>query len=295
MVLPSGLESAFKARSYDTDKYSVGVVTVIGGSKNFISAPAIAALGARAGGAGLIKMALFAQEARISASILVPEAIFPDFGEDIALPRADVYAVGMGLGLGERADSLVERILNKESGRFILDADALSALAKRREGREGAKCVAGNDECARGCEAKEFILTPHEGEAARLLGVERAEISKDRRAAALEIAKSYGAICVLKGPHTLVAAPDSRIYENDTGSPAMSLGGMGDLLSGLIASRWAWMKDGFLASVGGVWLHGKASDELLKAHEDPSIVNTAKFIGALRAQIEISQNQQSKF
>ena len=97
-----------------------------------------------------------------------------------------------------------------------------------------------------------------------------------------------GATVVLKGAKTLVVSADgSRIYENQTGNPFMALGGMGDLLAGVIGARWAYVKgDPFFAAASGVWLHGAASDAVVKAATDPSIVNTAASIGSLRVRLD---------
>ena len=110
----------------------------------------------------------------------------------------------------------------------------------------------------------------------------------DRLACAKEIVERYGATVVLKGAKTLVVSADAkRVYENDSGNPYMALGGMGDLLAGVIAARWAYLKsDPFLAAASSVWLHGAASDALVAACEDASIVNTAAKIGAMRIKLD---------
>ena len=137
-------------------------------------------------------------------------------------------------------------------------------------------------------DGQELVLTPHEGEAARLLGCKVECVKADRPAAALEIVRRYGATVVLKGPRTLVVSLDgSRVYENAAGNPFMALGGMGDLLAGVIGARWAYLKgDPFLAAASSVWLHSAASDEVVADAQDPSIVNTAAHIGSLRVRLE---------
>ena len=137
---------------------------------------------------------------------------------------------------------------------------------------------------------REIVLTPHEGEAAKLLGLPRERISANRLAAAREIARRYGATVVLKGARTLVISADgSRVYENAAGNPFMALGGMGDLLAGVIGARWAYLKgDPFVAAASSVWLHSAASDELVARCEDPSIANTAAHIGSLRVRLEMN-------
>ena len=194
-------------------------------------------------------------------------------------PKADVAVVGMGLGVSETSEVIVSRLLSGSHGRFVLDADALAILASwygRTDGYDPSK-------------GQELIFTPHEGEAAKLLGWTREKVSADRLATAKEIVERYGATVVLKGAHTLVVSSDgSRVYENATGNPFMALGGMGDLLAGVIGARWAYLKfDAFLAAASGVWLHGLASDEVVKSATDPSIVNTASRVGSLRVRLDV--------
>ena len=222
MEMPKEIAGGFRARPRDAHKRSVGTVTVVGGSHGFPHAPVIAGLGARAAGAGLVRLVV-PTESRCAAGALLPEATVSDLGGEI--PHSDVAVVGPGLGLGEAARLAVRGLLSG-GGRLVVDADALTHLA--------AICGDGGDRDG----GAELILTPHEGEAARLLGVDCAEVSSGRIAAAKEIARRYRATVVLKGPGTLVVSPGGeRVYENPTGNPFMALGGMGDLLSGVVAKE----------------------------------------------------------
>lgn len=273
MKLPEEIEAAFAPRPVDADKYRVGTVAVVGGCKAYANAPVIAALGARAAGAGLVYL-VADSSSRVGAAAWVPEAVFASLGAKDAPPPADVFAVGMGLGRSAHARALVKRLLALGRGRFVLDADALWFLAQL----QGFTPAPG----------QELVLTPHEGEAARLLGITREQVASGRVKAVRDIARRYGATVVLKGPRTLVSSPDgARLYENTTGNAAMALGGMGDLLAGALAARWAYLKaDAFGAAAGAVWLHGAASDRLVAALGDPSIANTAAALGALRTQLD---------
>lgn len=274
---PAELEGAFPARPADANKYSVGTVSVVGGSGRYIHAPVIAALGARSAGAGLVQLVV-PDASRIAAGALVPEATFAKLVSTCVPPAADALVIGMGLGVSANTGVIVSRLLSGSRGRFVLDADALQILAGWYGRSDGYDPAVG----------QELVLTPHEGEAAKLLGWTREKVSADRKAAAMEIAGRYGATVVLKGHHTLVVSSDgTRIYENRTGNPFMALGGMGDLLAGMIGARWAYLKgDAFLAAASSVWLHGAASDELVSAGRDPSIVNTASAVGGLRVQLD---------
>ena len=274
MNLPSELKGAFVKRPRDAHKYSVGTVAVVGGSVNYPHAPVLAGLGARSAGAGLVQLVV-PDASRFAAAVHIPEATLTKLAMPCTLPNSDVTVVGMGLGVSKSAEKIVVRILSGFEGRFVLDASALPVLAAKG----GYKPKKG----------QEIVLTPHEGEAAKLLGWTREKVSANRLVAAKEIAAHCGATVVLKGAHTLVVSSDgSRVYENRTGNPFLALGGMGDLLAGVIGARWAYLKsDAFLAAAASVWLHGLASDEVVKAALDPSIVNTAAQIGSLRVRLDV--------
>ena len=277
MNIPAEISGAFKARERDANKYSVGTVTVVGGSTHYLHAPVIAALGARSAGAGLVHLVV-PDASRICAGALVPEATFVKLAPTCVPPAADVSVIGMGLGKTLNSEVLVSRLLSEARGRFVLDADALAILAGwygRTDGYDPAN-------------GQELILTPHEGEAAKLLGWKREQVVAERLHAAKEIVERYGATVVLKGSHTLVVSSDgARVYENPCGNPFMAMGGMGDLLAGTIAARWAYLKgDPFLVAASAVWLHSTASDRIVTALKDPSIVNTAAEIGALRVELD---------
>lgn len=275
---PEIIREAFVARPVDSNKYTVGTVTVVGGSGHYIHAPVIAGLGARAAGAGLVQLVV-PDASRIAAGSLVPEATFTKLTATCVPPKADVTVIGMGLGVSVSTEVIVSRLLSGSPGRFVLDADALAILASwygRSDGYDPAK-------------GQELVLTPHEGEAAKLLGWTKEQVTADRHATAREIVERYGATVVLKGPRTLVVSSDaSRSYENATGNPFMAMGGMGDLLAGMIGARWAYLKgDPFTAVASCVWLHGAASDALVAEAVDPSIVNTAARVGSMRTRLDI--------
>ena len=275
--LPEELAAAFRARPGDASKRTVGTVTVVGGSAHYIHAPVIAALGARAAGAGLVQLVV-PDASRICAGALVPEATFTKLTATCVPPRADVTVLGMGLGVTVTSEVIVSRLLSGSSGRFVLDADALAILAGWYGKRSGYAPARG----------QELVLTPHEGEAAKLLGWTRERVAAERMSAAREIVSRYGATVALKGERTLVVSADgARVYENRCGNPFMALGGMGDLLAGTVGARWAYLKgDAFLATASAVWLHSSASDRTVDAFRDPSIANTAAAIGELRVRLD---------
>lgn len=288
MSCPPEIAKSFPKRPLDLNKYTVGTVTIVGGSSHYIHAPVLAGLGARVGGAGLIHLVV-PDASKIAASSLIPEATFLKQTPVCVPPRADVTAIGMGLGMTPTSELLVSRLLSGSNSRFVIDADALNVLANWYAKRPTLPVFDG----------PRMILTPHAGEAARLLAVKSEEIHADRKYAIKKIVERYNATVILKGPNTLVASPGiDEIYECDAGNPFMALGGMGDLLSGIVAARWAYlsnqMKDvkperiAFDAACASVWLHATASDSLVNATPpvDPSVKNTAKAVSSIRVTLE---------
>ena len=149
--------------------------------------------------------------------------------------------------------ALVEKLLDGIEVRlgvdYLADRDALNALAAGKY---------------RGALPANTILTPHPGEAARLLGLTVPEVQADREGAAVSLAEKYHCVAVLKGHHTLVAAPDGTVWRNETGNARLAKGGSGDILAGLTAGLLAaGLKQGRTpedAAVCAVWLHGAAAD-----------------------------------
>jgi NAD(P)H-hydrate epimerase len=185
----------------------------------------------------------------------------------------------MGLGSTPNAEMLVSRLLSGSAGRFILDADALTVLANWYAQKPNALSVAAG---------QTLVLTPHAGEAARLLACRSEDIQIDRAAAIRRIVERYHAVVVLKGPRTLVAAPGrDEVFACEAGNPFMALGGMGDLLAGVIGARWAYIKtDAFLAVSSAVWLHGAAGDGVVSDAIDPSVANIAARLGSMRVRLD---------
>ena len=153
MNLPFELNGAFRQRPVDANKYTVGTVTIVGGSGHYIHAPVIAGLGARVAGAGLVQLVV-PDASRICAGSLVPEATFTKLVATCVPPKADVNVIGMGLGISVSTEVILSRLLSGSKGRFVLDADALSILANwygKKDGYDPAK-------------GQELVLTPNHGQ-----------------------------------------------------------------------------------------------------------------------------------
>ena len=233
-------------RLRDAHKGDSGHVLCIGGDLGTGGAVMLAADAALRCGAGLVSVAT--QPAHVSASLTRrPEVMVQGIESRAALPpmieRASVLAIGPGLGQGVWGSALYELAL-AASRPMVLDADALNLLAR------GARTL-----------PPDTILTPHPGEAARLLGVSVAEVQGNRYAAARLLAEMFGCVVVLKGAGTVVAGPGRVPCVVAAGNPGMAVGGMGDLLTGSIAALRAQGLPAFEAAACGALLHAVAGDD----------------------------------
>jgi hydroxyethylthiazole kinase-like uncharacterized protein yjeF len=174
-----------------------------------------------------------------------PELMFRPLGGVAAL---DALVVGCGLGADEAAHRALAWAIASPSA-LVLDADALNLLAA------DASWVASLRE-----RRAATVLTPHPLEAARLLGVQAAEVQRDRLHAARALAAHTGAVTVLKGSGTVIARSDGRAWINPTGGPALATPGSGDALAGMIGALLAQRFDAVEATLAAVWLHGAAAD-----------------------------------
>lgn len=247
-------------RPKDANKVTVGRVLVVGGSAAMAGAPALAGLGALRAGAGLVGVAV-PRGIQPTVASFRPETITHGLPQGktgalgaAALPAlrallagCDAVVLGPGLGRASSTLGLVRSFTPDVDLPLLLDADALFAYSGRLPALEGRKAPT--------------VLTPHEGEAARLLGTTSAAVRADREAAAAAIAEAARAVVVLKGPGTLVT-DGARMYRNTTGGPALATGGSGDVLAGVIAALLASGLDAFDAACLGVHAHGDAADRV---------------------------------
>jgi NAD(P)H-hydrate epimerase len=236
-------------RNRCSHKGDYGHVLIIGGERGYSGAARLAGEAALRLGAGLVSLATRAEHAEILNS---SRAELMCHGTDTAdqlaglLKKASVIVVGPGLGQSNWAKELFSAAI-KSRKPMVIDADGLNLLANSP--------VKNHD----------WVLTPHPGEAARLLKCTTAEIQQDRFAAVSGIQAKYGGIAVLKGAGTLIASEDETAVST-TGNPGMASGGMGDVLSGVIAGLLAQGLSLKNAAQQGVYIHGEAAD--LAAEKD---------------------------
>ena len=238
-------------RSQTAHKGDFGHVLIIGGDLGFAGAALMAAEAAGRIGAGLVSLATRSQHA-VHISTARPE-IMAHAVEQAAqlsglLQRANVIAIGPGLGQSEWSLMLLAKVLESRLP-LVVDADALNLLAQE---------PIHNDH---------WILTPHPGEAARLLNCSSADIQYDRFAAVRELQKRYGGVIVLKGSGTLVMDATGNVAVCSDGNPGMATGGMGDVLTGVIAGLLAQGLNPVDAARLGVCVHAAAGDEAAKMGE----------------------------
>jgi NAD(P)H-hydrate epimerase len=245
------------ARPIDAHKGTAGLVLIVAGSRGMAGAAALAGNAALRSGAGLVKIAT-ANVALDTVAGLAPcctTAPLPDDGTSVAREAAPIVlklaegwqAIGMGPGMGmtEGVAGVVLAVLAHTAIPVVLDADGLNVLGKHAQSVFRDRRVP-------------LIITPHPGEAGRLLGTTAKEIQADREDAAARLA-GLGAVAVLKGAGTVVCDGE-RMYVNTTGNPGMATAGAGDVLTGLVTALVAAGMAPFDAAVLGVWAHGRAGD-----------------------------------
>lgn len=222
-------------RRLDSHKYAYGHALIVGGCEAYPHAPVLAAAAAYRAGCGLVTL-MVPEASRAAAAAWAPEAVFAPLpsaagGDADGLARCSAIAIGPGMGVpdGARKALLRRLVTDPMAPRTVIDADALTALAGLRHDEgwlpDGT--------------ALRTVLTPHPGEAARLLGTTPRDIQADRPGAARAIAAEYHAIAVLKGHNTLVAEPGGRLHVCMNGNPGMATAGTGDILTGLVAGLLA--------------------------------------------------------
>ncbi len=250
----AALARDWPARAREAHKGQAGHVVVVGGGEGMPGAARMTAEAALAVGAGRVTVLCAGGSAAAIASgpaEVMVSAIDKASDATRRLDKADVIALGPGLGLDEWAQALFSLVISLHKP-MVIDADALTLLATN-----GVYAADGAD-----LAPTDRVLTPHPGEAARLLGVTSAQIQTDRMAALAELCTRYAGVSVLKGAGTLVGHPDELPALCAAGNPAMATAGMGDVLTGIIAGLRAQGVSPWQAACTGVWLHAAAGDRL---------------------------------
>lgn len=277
LVEAKNIRPLLKPRRAFTGKRDYGSVLMMTGSTGMMGAAVMSARACLKSGAGLVTV----HSARMGMPIVqtaVPEAMFePDRNEhyisDMTVHHThQAIAVGPGIGTNDRTIDALENFLKTSKSPLVLDADALNCIAKRPQ--------------LLSILPAHTVITPHVGEFDRLFGDH--DNSEDRLKKAVDMAKYYNIIIVLKGHYTATVRPTGRVYFNSTGNPGMATAGSGDVLTGVIAS---FLGQGFRpehAATLGVYIHGLAGDMAVKETGEYGLVasDIANYCGrAIRAVI----------
>jgi NAD(P)H-hydrate epimerase len=258
-MMEEDVQGMLPARAKDSHKRRCGSVLVIGGSPGLTGAAVLCAQAALRTGAGLVTMGVPEGVHDIMEIKLTEVMTRPMPQTDrrtLSLEAAgviaglsaefDVLALGPGLSTDTETLSTVRELVRNVRKPIVLDADGLNAMVGH------TRLFHDRD--------KPLVLTPHPGEMARLIEEDTAIVQSDRVAVAAGAAAQWGAVVVLKGAGTVIAEPGGSIRINTTGNPGMSTAGMGDVLTGCIASFIAQGVDSFDAAALGTYYHGYAAD-----------------------------------
>ncbi len=207
-------------RSLVTNKGDAGRVLIIGGDKGMAGAPSFSAEAAYRCGAGLVEVSTHPDN-RVIIQTLVPEAVWTEW-QNACIKKADSIVIGVGLGKKSEAVRLLERVLTASKVPLVIDADAINIIA---ENLDLLTLLHENT-----------VLTPHLGELSRLTGLDVKYISENPDKVALGFAKKYKTNIVAKSKVSYIALSNGDIYKNTRGSSALSKGGTGDVLTGIMAA-----------------------------------------------------------
>ncbi len=261
IYLENDFEETFKKRKIDSHKGTYGHTLLVGGAFGFSGAIALCAKGALHSGSGLITV-LCEESSRTIIHSSINEVMTKDlndifsesFSADINSDKKfQAICIGPGLGTDSSKLKILDFFLKNGNQPLVLDADALNLISLNKISLKEF--------------SRDIILTPHPGEAARLLDCKVEDIEHNRFESARLLSEKYNACIVLKGTHTLVCKNDKFIVHL-TGTPAMASGGMGDVLAGIISSLIGQGYNSFDASNIGVFLHGKTA-EILELKRGP--------------------------
>lgn len=248
LITPKDIQAHIAPRLASTHKGTYGHVAIIAGSPGRSGAAVMCARGAIRTGVGLVSVMTDAETAKLVHAASIESMTYSDDDLQAFLHGKSAALVGPGLRDDEDAYEQTRAIVSAIELPMIIDASALNAFAHRAAELNPHH--------------RPRVITPHPGELARLLNRDAKSINANRIDAAREAARATQCVVVLKGFQSLVAEPDGSVFVNPTGNPGMATGGMGDVLSGIIAALLARGADPVDAACTGVYLHGLAGDLL---------------------------------
>lgn len=246
-------------RPDDSNKGTLGSLLCICGSYGMAGAAIMACKAALRCGIGLLKIAVPKSIYPVCATNILESIYYPleetsngvisskntDFLLEMC-KKSSAVVIGCGLSVCDDTKNLVQSVITNCEKPLVIDADALNCICNKPEILKNLKAPA--------------IITPHPGEMARLLHSTPKTVNSNRENTAINFAKKFGVVTVLKGAGTIIASPDGEVYINHTGNSGMATGGSGDVLSGIIGSLLAQGASPINAAAAGVFLHGTIGD-----------------------------------
>ncbi len=259
MKINKEFKGFLKKRPRNSHKGDFWHIFILAGSRGLTGAAALCSNAAMRSGAGLVTLGIpvslnsimsrkltevmtisLPETDKITLSLKAEKEILKKY------KASNVVVLGPGLSQHPETQKLINKLILKINKPMILDADALNAISKNSGALKKIKT--------------EYVITPHEGEMARLINKSREYIKNNRLIVAKKFSRDYNAVVVLKGAGTIVAAPNGDYYINNTGNPGMATAGSGDVLAGIIAGFLGQGLKAFDASAIGVYVHGLAGD-----------------------------------
>lgn len=246
-------------RPDDSNKGTLGSLLCICGSYGMAGAAIMAGKAALRCGIGLLKIAIPKSIYPVCATNILESVYYPleetsngvisskntDFLLEMC-EKSSAVVIGCGLSVCDDTKNIVQSVITNCEKPLVIDADALNCICNKPEILKNLKVPA--------------IITPHPGEMARLLHSTPKTVNSNRENTAIDFAKKFGVVTVLKGAGTIIASPDGEVYINHTGNSGMATGGSGDVLSGIIGSLLAQGASPINAAAAGVFLHGTIGD-----------------------------------
>ena len=275
-AIAASLPDVLRRQTRNVHKGSFGTLAIVGGARGMVGAAILAGRAAVRMGAGKVRIG-FASTDRPTVDWLAPELMLRGADETLR-GDADAVVIGPGLGAGEAARKLVGAAIALPQP-LVVDADALNVLARDASLRRKLRL-----------RTAPTWVTPHPAEAARLARVTTQDISSDRVAAAVELARGLNACVVLKGAGSVLAYPEGTFDINASGGPALASGGTGDVLSGILGALAAQRVEPRTALRIAVCLHGAAADWLVARGVGPLGVTASEIADAARVLVNRSDD-----
>ena len=259
MIITSDyVRSVLVDKDENANKYTAGSAMIFAGSYGMAGAALLSAKAAMISGAGIVRLVIPRCIYPVCASSLWEAVYTPAKGDNERLgvsafedakpyfDKSEVLAFGPGMGTDDGVYGLLSKVIKSCSKPLIIDADGINVLSAHIDVLKEKNC--------------EILLTPHEGEMARLIGKDSAFVRNNREKCAGEFSEKWGVNLLLKGRNTLISSPDGKVFTNPTGCAALATAGSGDVLTGVITALASNGTNLFDAACAGAYIHGRSGE-----------------------------------